>query len=84
MHFLKVYVYHIYKGYYRDDIPLVGPFLSRLYWRLMGAHIGERVRIHRKAKLCAADLLVIEDDVCIDQAIVRPFAVEEVGFSQFN
>ena len=46
----------------------------------MGARIGSNVRIHRNAKLGQADLLDIGDDVTIDHAIVRPFALEEVYF----
>ena len=39
------------KGYYRDDIPIVGPLLVRIYMRLMGAKVGRNVRVHRDAKL---------------------------------
>ena len=45
----------------------------------MGAKIGNNARIHRNAKLGQADLIDIGDDVTIDQAIIRPFALEEVN-----
>lgn len=67
------------KGFYRDDIPLVGPVLVRTYYILMGASIGVNTRIHRNAKLGQADLLTIGDNVMIDHATIRPFAVEEVN-----
>ncbi len=66
------------KGVFRDDLPIIGPHLVRLYYVLMGASIGRRVKIHRDAKLGQADLLTIGDDVCIDNAVVRPFSIEEV------
>jgi acyl carrier protein len=67
------------KGYYRDDIPIVGQMLSRFYYRMMGAKIGKNVRIHRDAKLGQFDLLTIDDDVAIDNAVVRAFGLEEVS-----
>ena len=57
------------------------PFAQvRLYYLLMGAKIGLNVKIHRDARLGQADLLTIGDDVCIDNAIVRPFSLEEGHF----
>ena len=44
----------------------------------MGASIGRNVKIHRDAKIGQADLLTIGDNVCIDNAIIRPFSIEEV------
>ncbi len=67
-------------GFFRDDFPFIGPSLIRLYYVLMGAQIGNRVKIHKNAKLGQADLLRIGDEVVIDDAIVRPFAVEEGHF----
>ncbi len=66
------------KGIFRDDLPIIGPHLVRIYYELMGAKIGKNVKIHRDAKLGQADLLVIGDDCVIDQATLRPFAVDEV------
>lgn len=68
------------RGYYRDDIPIIGPSLTRFYYRLMGAKIGRNVRIHKDAKLGQYDLLQFGDDVLIDSAIVRPFGLEEGHF----
>ena len=68
------------KGFFRDDLPIVGTSLLRLYYVLMGAQIGDRVKIHKNAKLGQADLLRIGDDVLIDEAIIRPFSVEEGHF----
>jgi len=39
-----------------------GPYLVRLYYRLMGASIGRNVTIHKDAKLGQADLLTIGED----------------------
>jgi hypothetical protein len=66
------------KGFFRDDLPVVGPYMVRTYYQLMGAKIGKNVSIHKDAKLGQADLLTIGDDVAIDNATVRPFAIEEV------
>ena len=43
----------------------------------VGAQIGQNVQIHSKAKLGQPDLLIFGDDVCVDEATVRPFALEE-------
>jgi len=64
-------------GIFRDDFPLIGTFLVRFYYTLMGASIGKNVKIHRNAQLGQADLLAIGDNVVIDDAVVRPFALEE-------
>jgi acetyltransferase-like isoleucine patch superfamily enzyme len=68
------------KGFFRDDLPIIGPSMVRLYWVLMGAQIGSRVKIHKDAKLGQADLLRIGDDVLIDNATIRPFSIEEGHF----
>lgn len=68
------------KGFFKDDFPIIGPHLVRLYYVLMGAQIGDRVKIHKDAKLGQADLLSIGSDVVIDNALVRPFSVEEGHF----
>jgi non-ribosomal peptide synthetase-like protein len=67
------------KGFFRDDLPIVGPYMVRWYYRMMGAKIGANVSIHKDAKLGQADLLTIGDNVAIDNATVRPFSLEEVG-----
>lgn len=68
------------KGFFRDDLPIVGPHLVRLYYVLMGAQIGNNVKIHKDARLGQADLLSIGDDVVIDNGIIRPFSIEEGHF----
>eukprot|EP01038_Epipyxis_sp_PR26KG_P006462 gene6462-8890_t len=68
------------KGFFRDDLPIIGPNLVRMYYILMGAKIGVNVKIHKDAKLGQADLLTIGDDVAIDNAIIRPFSIEEGHF----
>lgn len=68
------------KGWFRDDLPIIGSTLVRLYYILMGASIGNNVKIHKDAVLSQADLLTIGDDVIIDKAIIRPFNLEEGHF----
>ncbi|KAL4787173.1 hypothetical protein BJX76DRAFT_345676 [Aspergillus varians] len=47
-----------------------------LYYRLLGAHIGRDVRIHEHASLGEYDLITLEDNVVLENCIIRPFAVE--------
>ncbi|KAL3461223.1 hypothetical protein BJX64DRAFT_300238 [Aspergillus heterothallicus] len=47
-----------------------------LYYRLLGAHIGRGVTIHEHASLGEYDLLHLDDNVVLENCIVRPFAVE--------
>jgi acetyltransferase-like isoleucine patch superfamily enzyme/acyl carrier protein len=68
------------KGIYRDDFPVLGTFLVRLYYTLCGAAVGKNVKISRHALLGQADLLAIGDDVIIDNATVLPFSLEEGHF----
>jgi acyl carrier protein len=65
------------KGYARDDIPIIGYDIIRLYHILMGANIGKNVKIHKDAKLGQSDLLTIGDNVVIDVATVRCMGLEE-------
>jgi acyl carrier protein/acetyltransferase-like isoleucine patch superfamily enzyme len=65
------------KGFFRDDIPIIGYQLVRLYYILMGAKIGQNVRIHKDAKLGQVDLLTIGDNVVIDVATIRGVGLEE-------
>ena len=46
----------------KDDFPIIGSYLVRLYYVLMGARIGSNVKIHKDAKLGQADLLTIGTD----------------------
>jgi acetyltransferase-like isoleucine patch superfamily enzyme/acyl carrier protein len=68
------------RGIYRDDFPVFGTFLVRLYYTLCGASVGKNVKISRNAQLGQADLLAIGDDVVIDHATVTPFSLEEGHF----
>lgn len=64
------------KGVFAWDLPLIGQALHPLYYELQGAKIGHNVKIHKNARLGQADLLDIGSDVIIDDALVRPFALE--------
>lgn len=68
------------KGFFRDDLPIIGPHLVRWYYYLMGAQMGNNVQIHKDAKIGQADLLNIGDNVAIDNCTIRPFAIEEGHF----
>ena len=68
------------KGFFRDDLPIIGPHLVRWYYILMGANIGQNVKIHKDAKIGQADLLTIGNNVAIDNCIIRPFSIEEGHF----
>jgi len=66
------------RGFFGDEsFGFLDSSLTRWYYILMGAQIGQNVMIHSKAKLGQPDLLIIGDDVCIDEATVRPFGLEE-------
>eukprot|EP01038_Epipyxis_sp_PR26KG_P009637 gene9637-12976_t len=67
------------KGYFTDDLPIIGGYLSIMYYRLMGAKIGRNCKISKEAKLGQYDLITLGDDVAIDKATVLPFGLEE-GF----
>lgn len=55
------------------------PALEKLYFRLLGAHIGKNVHIARKAKLGEYDLIRLEDGCRLDTALIRGFCVERDG-----
>ncbi|RYG69938.1 hypothetical protein EON64_01440 [archaeon] len=69
------------KGFFRDDLPIIGVHMVRLYYVLMGADIGHNVKIHKDAKIGQADLLTVGDNVAIDNCTIRPFAIEEGHFT---
>ncbi len=52
--------------------------MVRWYYEMMGMRIGDNVSIHKDAKLGQVDLLHLEDNVAIDNCIIRPFSIEEV------
>ncbi|KAI0674678.1 acetyl-CoA synthetase-like protein [Trametes maxima] len=62
----------------------VHPRLEFVYYRLMGAHIGENVKIDKSARLAEFDLLYFEDGCRIDKALVRGFCVERDGFFRLD
>ena len=68
------------RGIFKDDFPIIGVHLVRLYYVLMGASAGANVKIHKDARLGQADLLTIGNDVVIDVATIRPFSLEEGYF----
>eukprot|EP00804_Cyclotella_cryptica_P003579 CCRYP_002201-RB/>CCRYP_002201-RB protein AED:0.01 eAED:0.01 QI:485/1/1/1/0.85/0.62/8/1917/1082 len=68
------------KGIFSGDFPFIGSKLLRLYYVMMGAKIGRNVKIHKEAKLGEWDLINIGDDVCIDNATIQPFALDEGHF----
>ncbi|KAF9254935.1 acetyl-CoA synthetase-like protein [Marasmius fiardii PR-910] len=53
--------------------------LEILYYRLLGAKIGQGVSIDRRAQLGEFDLITLEDGCSIDHALVRGFCVERDG-----
>ena len=55
------------------------PSLEILYYRMLGAHIGKNVQIHKQARLGEYDLITIHDGCHIDKALVRGFCVEREG-----
>ncbi|KAK0214939.1 acetyl-CoA synthetase-like protein [Armillaria fumosa] len=55
------------------------PALEKLYFRLLGAHIGKNVHIAHKAKLGEYDLIRLEDGCRLDTALIRGFCVERDG-----
>ncbi|KAJ4474912.1 AMP-dependent synthetase and ligase [Lentinula aciculospora] len=56
------------------------PELSKLYYRLLGAHIGKDVSISKHAHLGEFDLLTLEDGCRIDSSLIRGFCVEREGY----
>lgn len=60
------------------------PSLEKLYYRSLGAHIGNNVRIDKKARLGEFDLLTLKDGCSIDTALVRGFCVERDGYFRLD
>ena len=58
-YFLFLYSCLSFLYYTQDDFPIIGSHLVRLYYVLMGAKIGNNVKIHKDARLGQADLLTI-------------------------
>eukprot|EP00929_Paragymnodinium_shiwhaense_P104661 TRINITY_DN6927_c0_g1_i2.p1 TRINITY_DN6927_c0_g1~~TRINITY_DN6927_c0_g1_i2.p1 ORF type:complete len:1712 (+),score=350.83 TRINITY_DN6927_c0_g1_i2:139-5274(+) len=58
-----------------------GIFKNRrvLYWRLLGARIGNNVTISSTTKISEPDLLTIGDNCVLDGCTVRPFAMNPGG-----
>ena len=59
------YLFFFFLYYAQDDFPIIGSHLVRLYYVLMGAKIGNNVKIHKDARLGQADLLTIGRCVCV-------------------
>ena len=68
------------QGIFTDEVPFIGSKLVCLYYSMLGATIGENVKIHKDAKLGEWDLLTIGDNVRIDNSTVRPFTLDEGHF----
>ncbi|KAJ7582266.1 AMP-dependent synthetase and ligase [Mycena floridula] len=63
----------------RGIFSLTAP-MQTMYFRLLGAKIGHGVCITPSSHIAELDLLDIGDDVRIDGAVVRGFAVEQDGY----
>ena len=71
-------ILHIFgKGYFAGSMPLFGNSMLVCYYRMLGARIGQNVKISKGAVLGQPDLVHIGDDVIVDDAIIRPFTLEE-------
>ncbi|KAJ7777390.1 acetyl-CoA synthetase-like protein [Mycena metata] len=60
------------------------PSLEVLYYRLLGAKIGQDVRIEKGAKLGEYDLLTFSDGCRVDTALIRGFCVEREGYFRLD
>lgn len=60
------------------------PALVKLYYRMLGAHIGKNVRISSDAKFGEMDLLTLKDGCAVDDALVRGFCVERDGYFRLD
>ncbi|KXN91106.1 Putative peroxisomal-coenzyme A synthetase [Leucoagaricus sp. SymC.cos] len=56
------------------------PSLTVLYYRLLGARVGENVSIDPKSKLGEYDLLTFHDGCRVDKSHIRPFGVDREGW----
>jgi len=65
------------KGVFSGNFPIFGNCLLVAYYRMLGATIGRNVKISKGSALGQVDLVSIGDDTIIDDAIVRPFTLEE-------
>lgn len=60
------------------------PSLEKLYYRMLGAHIGSNVRIDKKAMLGEYDLITLKDGCSVDTALVRGFCIERDGYFRLD
>ncbi len=60
------------------------PSLEILYYRLLGAHVGNDVTIAKNAQLAEYDLLHFGDSCRVDRALVRGFCVERDGYFRLD
>ncbi|KAF9528938.1 AMP-dependent synthetase and ligase [Crepidotus variabilis] len=58
----------------------VHPSLTILYYRLLGARIGQGVQLDDDAMLYECDLITLEDGCHIDSTCLRGFRVEQDGY----
>ncbi|KAF8957111.1 AMP-dependent synthetase and ligase [Flammula alnicola] len=58
----------------------VHPSLMILYYRLLGANIGQDVYIDEKTKVYECDLITLKDGCRLDTASLRGFCVEREGY----
>jgi non-ribosomal peptide synthetase-like protein len=65
------------KGYFAGSMPIFGNSMLVLYYRMLGAKIGRNVKISKGSQLGQPDLVDVGDDVIFDDAVVRPFSLEE-------
>jgi len=56
------------------------PALTILYYRMLGAQVGQDVHIDEHTKLYECDLLTLQDGCRLDTASIRGFCVEREGF----
>jgi acetyltransferase-like isoleucine patch superfamily enzyme/acyl carrier protein len=68
------------RGIFNNDVPIIGQYLVTIYYRLLGAKIGNNVKINTNSKLGQYDLLEIGDNVNIDASLIRPFSLEAGHF----
>lgn len=68
------------KGYFSGNLPLCGNYLLVAYYRMLGATIGRNVKLSKGAELGQPDLISIGDNTVVDDAVVRPFTLEERHF----
>ena len=62
----------------------IHPSIEVLYYRMLGAHIGNNVRLYDRAILRECDLITLKDGCAVDSALVRGFCVERDGYFRLD